>query len=98
MTLKSAMVCAQKQYRATARDGLTAAGVMLAVTWLLATAGTTARNAGWLASGDALGKFAFLAALTVSMPFWLTKGQPWKAHAVIVGVTLAFLVVLAALP
>jgi hypothetical protein len=97
MTLKS-IACDRREYRASVRDGLTAAAAMLAVTWLLKFAGTTARSAGWPAAGDALGKFAFLAALTLSMPLWVTKGQPWKAQAAILIVTLAFLAVLAALP
>lgn len=98
MTLKSVMVCGQKQYRATVSDGLKAAAVMLAVTWLMTMAGGAARNAGWLKSGAAIGNFAFLAALTVSMPIWVTKGQPWKAQAAIVAVTLMLLLVLAVLP
>ena len=30
--------------------------------------------------------------MTISMPFWLMKGQPWKAQVVIVGVTLTMLI------
>jgi hypothetical protein len=31
----------------------------------------------------------------ISMPFWMLKGQPWKAQVVIVGGTLALLVAIA---
>ena len=30
-------------------------------------------------------------ALLVSMPFWLMKGQPWKAQALIIGLSLAIM-------
>jgi hypothetical protein len=33
--------------------------------------------------------------MTISLPFWLIKGQPWKAQVAIVGVTLMLLVALA---
>ncbi len=29
------------------------------------------------------------------MPFWLMKGQPWKAQAVVIGTTLVLLAVIA---
>ena len=43
--------------------------------------------------GDVLLSIAFFGSLTLSMPFWLTKGQPWKAQAVILGTTLVILAV-----
>jgi hypothetical protein len=35
---------------------------------------------------------AFPASMTLSMPFWLLKGQPWKAQAVLIGGTVGLLV------
>ena len=34
---------------------------------------------------------SFTVSLTISMPFWLMKGQPWRAQVAIVGGTLAIL-------
>ena len=33
--------------------------------------------------------------MTISLPFWLMKGQPWKAQAAIVGGTLLVLIAIA---
>ena len=93
MTLKSMLVCQPSKVRLTTRDGLLGAGVMLGGLALGSVLGVVARRAGWPMTGDALLSTAFLGSLTLSMPFWLTKGQPWKAQAVILGTTLAILAV-----
>ena len=54
--------------------------------------GPLARRGGWPVTGDVLMNVAFMGTLTLSMPFWLMKGQPWKAQAVIVGTTFILLV------
>ena len=46
-----------------------------------------------IAAGVALNS-GFLVALTLSLPFWLMKGQPRKAQAVIVGGTIAIVITL----
>ena len=43
-------------------------------------------------TGEILTNLSFPGSLTLSMPFWVMKGQPWKAQVVIVGVTLALLI------
>lgn len=95
MTTKMWTICDRTPMRYTVRDGIIAAAVMLAATTILTTLGIAARRSGWPATGAALKDFSFLASLTLSMPFWITKGQPWKAQAVIVGGSLAFLVAIA---
>jgi hypothetical protein len=92
--LKSLLACERKQMRATTRDGLVAAGVMIGATLLFTLSGIAARRAGWSTTGDVLLNLAFPGSLTLSMPFWLMKGQPWKAQLVIVGGTLTVLVVI----
>jgi hypothetical protein len=91
MMLK-ALVCPNDQTASyTTRDGLIGAGVMLGSTALFTTIGLVARRNGWPATGQMLLNFGFMFSLTLSMPFWALKGQPWKAQAVIVGGTLALL-------
>ncbi len=91
MTLKSLMVCERKQLRYTTRDSLIGAGVMIGATLILTLAGTGARRSGWPATGEVLLNLAFFGSMTLSMPFWLLKGQPWKSQAVIVVGTLTLL-------
>ena len=92
MILKSLMVCERTQARYGKRDGLIGAGVMVAATLVLTIAGFAAKRAGWPVTGEALIALSFQASFTLSMPFWLMKGQPWRAQVVIVGGTLALLV------
>ena len=93
LTLRSMLVCQPSRVRVTTRDGLLGAGVMIAGSALGSLLGVVARRAGWPVTGDVLLNTAFLGSLTLSMPFWLTKGQPWKAQAVILGTTLVILAV-----
>ena len=90
--LKSITVCESKQVRYTKRDSLIGAGVMLGATLLLVMLGIAARRGGWSATGEILMSLSFPGSMTLSMPFWLMKGQPWKAQMVIVGGTITFLI------
>lgn len=92
MTPKPMMICESTKARYTTRDGLIGAGVMIAATLLFLIVGIAARREGWQATGEVLKALAFPASMTLSMPFWLMKGQPWKAQVVIVGGTLVMLV------
>src|SRR5262245_55927000 len=96
MTAQSLVVCGGTTFRATRRDGLIGAAVMIGVTVLLSAAGIAARRGGWLVTGETLKSVAFFVSLMLSMPLWLTKGQPWKAQAVIIGGTIALLVAISA--
>jgi hypothetical protein len=92
MTLKSMMVCGQAQMRYTTRDSLIGAGVMIGATLILSVLGIEVRRAGWPQTGEVLTSLAFFGGLTLSMPFWLMKGQPWKAQVAIAGTTFALVI------
>ena len=93
MTLKSRIVCDRQMAAVTPRDALIGAAVMLVgslVFKMLARASTAVSPA----ASHVLTDLAFLGPFTLSMPFWLMKGQPWKAQTLIVGGTLAILVLI----
>ena len=90
MTLKSIPFC-DSNPRYTTRDALIGAGVMLLGTLLMMLLGFSAKAGGPPPAGEMLINLAFPASLVLSMPFWLMKGQPWKAQVVIVAGTLAML-------
>ncbi len=90
--LKALLDCERKHAGVTPRDGLIGAGVMLGVSFLLKVASAAATREGFPLTGDLLKSLVFPAAFTLSMPFWLMKGQPWKAQVAIVGGTVALLV------
>ena len=64
----------------TPRDGVVGAAVMIAGAWACKALGQPT--------------LAFPLSFTLSMPFWLMKGTPWRAQAAIVGVTSALLVLI----
>ena len=94
MIPKSLTICERNQARYTKRDGLIGAGVMIAATIILSVVGFALRRTGWPATGQVIVSLAFSGSMTLSMPFWLMKGQPWKAQAVIVGGTTVFLILI----
>jgi hypothetical protein len=96
MVLKALLDCERKHAGVTPRDGLIGAGVMLGVSLLLKVASAAATREGFPLMGDLLKSLVFLASFTLSMPFWLMKGQPWKAQVAIVGGTLALLAIIGA--
>ena len=97
MTMKTLTICDRPSLRYTTRDGLIGAGVMLISTTLLMLLGFSAKAGGPPPAGEMLINLAFPASLVLSMPFWLMKGQPWKAQVVIVGGVLAMLVAIFAI-
>ena len=92
--LKAIMACGNKRSGVTLRDGLIGAVVMLAISILCSGTGIVLHRSGWPVTGEILKGLAFPASFTVSMPWWLMKGTPWKAQAVIIGGTTLFLVVI----
>jgi hypothetical protein len=90
--LKTMLQCGRTSSRVTPREGLIGAGVMLAVNFALLGAGIGLHRSGWPALGEGLKSLAFPASFTVSMPWWLMKGSPWRAQGVIIGVTLLILI------
>jgi hypothetical protein len=91
--IKSMLACGRRSGGVTPRDGLIGGGVMIVATLLFSFAGVAARRGGWSATGEMLKSLAFLGPFTLSMPFWLMKGQPWKAQAAIIGGTMLILMV-----
>ena len=90
--MRKFMVCEPTALRYTTRDSLIGGGVMIAGTVVSTVLGILARRNGWTVTGEVLVSIGFFASLTLSMPFWLMKGQPWKAQAVIIAGTIAFLI------
>ena len=97
MTVKSIVDCDRNNVRYTTRDGLIGAGVMLISTLVFVLLGFSAKAGGPPPAGQMLINLAFPASLVLSMPFWLIKGQPWKAQVVMVGGLLAMLVAIHAI-
>jgi hypothetical protein len=89
---KSMMACERAAFRASKTDALIGAGVMIVGTLILSTVGIATIRAGWPVTGKVLTGLSFPAPLVLSMPFWLMKGQPWRAQTAIVVGTLAILV------
>ncbi len=91
MTVRT-MLCAGSQARYTKRDSLIGAAVMIGITVVMVSSATALNRAGLADAAEMLLSLSFPVSFTLSMPFWLMKGQPWKAQAVIVGLTCAILV------
>jgi hypothetical protein len=92
--MKFVSICAKNQTRYTTRDGAIGAAVMLIGTLLLTLAATALSRSGFRPAGEMLLNSGFLIALMASMPFWLMKDQPRKAQAVIIGSTIAMLLLI----
>ena len=84
-------VCERNQQRYTTRDGAIGAAIMITASALFAVLGTALGWNGFQSAGEMVLNMSFPASLTLSMPFWLMKHQPWKAQVVLVGGTLALL-------
>ena len=91
MILRSLIACESRHARYTKRDSLIGAGVMIGASLLLSTAGIAAKRAGWPTTGDVMLQLMVPVSWMLSMPFWLLKGQSWKAQVAIVGTTLVLL-------
>ncbi len=86
------LVCANSKARYTTRDALIGSVVMVLATLGFLVIGIAARRTGFPASGEMLKGMAFPVSLLLSLPFWILKGQPWKAQVVIVGGTVVLLI------
>lgn len=93
MTVRT-MLCSRSNVRYTTRDSLIAAGVMIGLTAAFSSLGLALKYSGWTVASKVVLNVAFMGSTMISLPFWLMKGQPWKAQAAIVGGTLAFLIVI----
>jgi hypothetical protein len=90
--LKSMMACERGRFRVGVRDGLIGAGVMIAASLILAGLLLASARAGWTMTREILKGLSFTGPFVISMPFWLMKGQPWRAQVAIIGGTLAILI------
>jgi hypothetical protein len=90
-------MCERTGLRYTTRDSLIGAAVMILGTTLFAAVGVAMRRRGWLLAGEILTSIAFTVSLVLSLPFWLLKGQPWKAQVAVIGGTIAALIAISAL-
>ena len=91
-SMLKAMLCERTKPRVTIVDGLIGAGIMIASSLIFLGLTRVARTAGWTETATALAGLSFPVSFVVSMPFWLMKGQPWKAQAAIIGTTLVILI------
>ena len=89
--VKAFGVCERNQQRYTTRDGAIGAAIMITGSALFAVLGTALGWNGFQSAGEMVLNMSFPASLTLSMPFWLMKHQPWKAQVVLVGGTLGIL-------
>jgi hypothetical protein len=89
--LKSLMACEANTTGVTPRDGLIGAAVMIGASFLFKALAAAARP-DFPAASAAIQSLAFVGPFTLSMPFWLMKGQSWKAQSLILGGTFVALV------
>jgi hypothetical protein len=94
MTIKSLVACGRMAGRPSTRDALLGGGVMIISTIVLLVLGGVAKREGWPAASETLKSLAFPCSFMLSMPFWMMKGTPWKAQALIVGGTLLMLTII----
>src|ERR1043165_7644586 len=84
--------CATTSPRYTTRDGLISAGVLLAATLVLLTAGIWLNRNGYHETGEAVKGLAFPIATLVSMPFAILKGQSRRVQTFFILVPTAILI------
>ena len=94
MTNALRAACGSTKLRYTKRDALIGAGVMLLTTLVCSVLGVVARRNGSILTSQMLLSLAFPGSTMLSMPFWLLKGQPWRAQAVLIVGTMAFLMLI----
>ena len=89
---RSRLLCGDTRLRMTPKDGLVSAGVLLAVSFIMAFAGIWLRRSGFTTLGELSKSLSFPVSVLVSMPFGVMKGQPWRAQVFVLGITLAILI------
>jgi len=93
MLLKSLWACERTEGAVTPRDGLIGAAVMLVSSVVFKALAHASQDA-FPAASHLFTSLAFLGPFTLSMPFWLMRGQSWRAQTLIVGGTLTLLVLI----
>lgn len=87
------MICRKSEVRYTTRDAVIGAIVMIVGSIVFVLLGTALKQLGLDAIGEAILSMGFMAAFMLSLPFWLMKGQPWKATALLIGTTVFLLAI-----
>lgn len=85
----------ETESRVTTRDGLIGGAMIIGSSLAAVLISTLLDRAGHGVIGEAIMLFGWQVGFLLSMPFWLTKGQPVRAQAVVVGVPLVILLVIA---
>jgi hypothetical protein len=93
--VKSVSICEKNQTRYTKRDGLIGAAMIIGGSLLSVLLGTMLKRNGYDSAAESLMSMGWLVAMNLSMPLWLTKGQPRSAQLALTGVTTAILVLAA---
>jgi hypothetical protein len=94
--LKSMLACETRRYRGvTPRDALIGAALMLGISALCSWLLISAKRAGMPVAVAMLQTLSFPGSFVLTMPFWLMKGQPWRAQAAIITVTMTILLAIA---
>jgi hypothetical protein len=83
---------AQRGVPFTVRDGLIGAGLIVCGSVVFSAVGILLRLNGWPNFGHAIRSLAFPGSLMLAMPATWLKGQPWRAQVVIIGGTMAIVV------
>lgn len=91
MTMPKAL-CTTSKAPMTTRDGIVSAAVLMAGTFALISIGVAVKRSGSHDLGEAITGLAFPLSMAASMPFGIMKGQPWRAQAAVLGVTVAILI------
>lgn len=89
--------CATKPANYTTRDSLIGAAIILVVSLAVVAIGKVVRAGGYPDAGDALAGMSFSAAMMLSMPFWLLKGQSRTVKTAVIVPSVIFLFLIALL-
>lgn len=87
-------VCIDSRARYSVRDGLIGGIVLIAAVAVFALIEGVARRAGAPLTAQTLHGIATPAAIALSMPFWVLKGQSRRVQAAVVAVTVCFAAVI----
>ncbi len=91
MLAASKTTCGGPTMRFTSRDMWISGAVFGGGGMALSALGGAIGQFGYPVPGGVLQSLAFPLSLTASMPFFLMKGQPWRAKVVVLGVTFAII-------
>lgn len=87
-------VCPANRTRYSKRDGLVGAAIMIVGTAVLTLIATLLQRSGFTDSGAVVLNSGALIAFMLSLPFWMMKGQPRTAQSVVIGGTIAGLLLI----